>query len=67
MLQSGVTPLVYAGMNVILEEIVTKMKHVSNYRYRISITSRLIRICSVIGDVAVISDARPSSTITNVV
>ena len=38
MLQSGATPLVYAGMNVILEEIVTIMKLVSNDRYRILIT-----------------------------
>ena len=34
MLQSGVDPLFYAGMNVTVDEIVTTMKLVSNYRYR---------------------------------
>jgi hypothetical protein len=64
MLQSGVDPLFYAGINVIVEEIVTTMKLVSNYRYRLFdyTSTNLANVCQVLFN---IDFAETISTQTN--
>ena len=64
MLQSGVNPLDSAGVYVIIETIVTKMKHVSNYRYRLFdyTSTNLANVCQVLFN---IDFAETISTQTN--
>ena len=64
MLQFGVNPLFCAGINVIVEEIVTAMKHVSNYRYRLFdyTSANLANVCQVLFN---IDFAETISTQTN--